>query len=113
MAHFHLVSLIISFFLSIVSDDDNTPKPRTAYCTVKATYTAPAEQIPEKPTYCTTCTTEGKVVMAAFAVEGCILIIIVIHIVHHIYQVKHAAAAATLVTNVTGVSNATNVTTTG
>lgn len=93
----------------IVSDGDQTPTARTAYCKVTANYTAPPEEIPEEPTYCTTCTTEGKVVVGAFVVEGVILCVIIIQVIHHVVTVsaQAAATAASTVANVgTGAANA-------
>ena len=77
-------------FTILVSDEDDTPRARTAYCTVTAHYTAPPEEIPEEPTYCTTCTTEGKLVIVAFAAEALILCALVAHCAHHCYSLRQA-----------------------
>ena len=100
-----MISKLLNFayFYLLVSDNDNTPQEKIAYCTVTATYTAPGEEMPEKPTYCTTCTTEGKLIVGALAIEGAILVGIIASIARHVYLVKTAASAATTV-----LSNTTN-----
>ena len=85
----------------LVSDDDATPQARMAYCSVTVNYTAPAEEMPVKPTYCTTCTTEGKLIVAALVCEGIALLIIIAAVIHHILKIGAKTAAAT--------TNATNV----
>lgn len=81
-----------------------TPKARTAYCTVTANYTAPKEQ-PETPaSYCLTCTTEGKLLVAGIACEAVIFVVIVVHLIHHILHsggqtVTSAANAISQVTS--------------
>ena len=64
-----------------VTDEEKSGDYLTSYVDVIVHYVAPAAEYPERITHCITCTTEGKVIVAALCLEACILIVLVAHII--------------------------------